>query len=156
MTLQLEEVQLFNPMDCSLPGSSVHGIILARVLEWVAISSSRGSSRPRDQTRVSCRSCIGRRILYHWATWIVPWLLIKWGLLKKTNYLRSSQDVWKFKETYLWGQGCINAVCLKCSSVQWCAIIYVYPQTLKQSHIQRKGLILALVSSMVLKYSFTF
>ena len=43
-----------------------------------------------------------------------------------------------------------------CSSVQWCAIIYVYPQTLKQSHTQRKGLILALVSSMVLKYSFKF
>ena len=40
-------------MDCSLPGSSLHGILQARVLEWVAISSSRGSSQPRDQTRVS-------------------------------------------------------------------------------------------------------
>ena len=45
---------LCNPMDCSLPGSSLHGILQARVLEWVAISFSRGSSRPRDQTRVSC------------------------------------------------------------------------------------------------------
>ena len=53
---------LFNPMDSSLPGSSVHGIPQARTLEWVADSSSRGSSRPRDQTRVSC---IGRRTLYH-------------------------------------------------------------------------------------------
>ena len=44
---------LCNPMDCSLPGSSVHGIFWARVVEWVAISFSRGSSRPRDQTRVS-------------------------------------------------------------------------------------------------------
>ena len=44
---------LSNPMDCSLPGSSVHGIFQARVLEWVAISFSRGSSQPRDQTRVS-------------------------------------------------------------------------------------------------------
>ena len=42
------------PMDCSLPGSSVHGILQARILEWVAISSSRGSSWPRDQTCVSC------------------------------------------------------------------------------------------------------
>ena len=41
---------LCDPMDCSLPGSSVHGIFQARVLEWVAISFSRGSSQPRDQT----------------------------------------------------------------------------------------------------------
>ena len=45
---------LCNPMDCSLPGFSLHGILQARVLEWVAISFSRGSSRPRDRTRVSC------------------------------------------------------------------------------------------------------
>ena len=57
------------PMDCSPPGSSVHGILQARILKWVVISSSRGSSRPRDQTHVSCVSCIGRWILYHWATW---------------------------------------------------------------------------------------
>ena len=44
-------------MDCSLPGSSVHGILQARILEWVAISSSRGSFPPRDQTRLSCISC---------------------------------------------------------------------------------------------------
>ena len=46
----------------------------ARVLEWVAISSFRVSSRPRDWTRVSCVSCIGRQILYNWATW-EAWLL---------------------------------------------------------------------------------
>src|SRR5574340_257831 len=44
---------LLNPMDCSLPGSSVYGIFQARVPEWVAISYSRGSSQPRDRTRVS-------------------------------------------------------------------------------------------------------
>ena len=44
---------LCDPMDCSLPGSSVHGISQARILEWVAMSSSRGSSQPRDQTLVS-------------------------------------------------------------------------------------------------------
>ena len=42
------------PVDCSLPGSSARGISQARILEWVAISSSRGSSRPRDRTQVSC------------------------------------------------------------------------------------------------------
>ena len=42
-----------DPMDCSLPGSSVHGIFQARVLEWIAISFSSGSSRPRDRTQVS-------------------------------------------------------------------------------------------------------
>ena len=44
-------------MDHSLPGSSVHGIFQARILEWVAMPSSRGSSRPRDRTCVSCDSC---------------------------------------------------------------------------------------------------
>ena len=44
---------LCNPMDRSLPGSSVHGILQARILEWVAISFSRASSRPRDRTSVS-------------------------------------------------------------------------------------------------------
>ena len=54
-----------DPMDCSPPGSSVHGILQARILEWVAIPFSRGSSQPRDQTCDSYISCIGRRILYH-------------------------------------------------------------------------------------------
>ena len=58
---------LCDPVDCSPPGSSVHGISQARTLEWVAISSSRGSSRPRDWTLVSCVFCIGRWILNHWA-----------------------------------------------------------------------------------------
>jgi len=56
---------LGDPMDCSLPGSSIHGIFQARVLEWVAISFSRGSSRPRDQTWAS--RIVGRRFTV-WAT----------------------------------------------------------------------------------------
>ena len=55
-------------MDCSLPGFSVHGIFQARVLEWVAISFSRGSSWPRDQTQVSCIA--GRRFIL-WATRVI-------------------------------------------------------------------------------------
>ena len=57
MNLESEVAQscptLCDPVDCSLPSSSVCGILQARVLEWVAISFSRGSSRPRDQTWVS-------------------------------------------------------------------------------------------------------
>ena len=47
---------LFDPMDCSPPGSSVHGISQERIMEWVAMPSSRGSSRPRDRTHISCVS----------------------------------------------------------------------------------------------------
>ena len=50
---------LCDPRDCSLPGFSVHGISQARILEWVAISFSKGASQPRDQTHISC---IGRWI----------------------------------------------------------------------------------------------
>ena len=59
-------VQLFcDPMDSSSPGSSVCGISQARILEWIAISSLRRSSQPRDWTCISHDSCIGRWILYH-------------------------------------------------------------------------------------------
>ena len=51
---------LCGPMDCRLPGSSVHGIFQARILEWGAISSSRGSSQPRDRTLGS--GTVGRRL----------------------------------------------------------------------------------------------
>ena len=53
---------LRNPVDCSQPGSSAHGISQARILEWVATSSSRQSSRPRGWTSNSCVSCTGRQI----------------------------------------------------------------------------------------------
>ena len=61
----LIRIRLCNPMDCSSPGTSVHGIFQARLLEWIPISYPRGSSQPRHQTLVSCVSCIGRQILYH-------------------------------------------------------------------------------------------
>ena len=56
---------LYSLTDHSPPGSSVHGIFQARVLEQVAISYSRGFSQPEDQTCISCVSCIGRWIVYH-------------------------------------------------------------------------------------------
>ena len=58
----LSHFSLCNPMDCSPPGSSVHGILQAGILDWVTMPPSRGPSPPRDQTH---NSCIGRRVLYH-------------------------------------------------------------------------------------------
>ena len=63
---------LCDPMDCSPPCSSVHEILQARILKWVATPFSRGSSRPRDQIHVSEVSCIGRQFLYHWDTGEAP------------------------------------------------------------------------------------
>ena len=70
---------LCDSMDCSPPGSSVHGIFQTRVLEWVATSFSRGSSQPRDRTHISC---IGKWVLYCWVTWEAPVNLPKGKFLK--------------------------------------------------------------------------
>ena len=81
------------PADCSTPGSSVDGILQARILEWVAISSSRGSSQPRDRTHVSCFSCTVRRFF----TTEPPENLLGSGLAKinKTPFLSSRRLVRK-------------------------------------------------------------
>ena len=64
--LSLSHVQLFcDPMNWGLPGSSAHGILQARILEWVTMPSSKGSSRPGDLTHVSYISCIDMWVLYH-------------------------------------------------------------------------------------------
>ena len=60
---------LCDPIGCSPPGSSVHGISQGRILEWFAISSSRGSLQPRGWTHISWVSCTDRQILSQWATW---------------------------------------------------------------------------------------
>ena len=82
---------LCDPMDCSPPGSSVRGTSQARILQWVAISFSRGSSRPRDQTHVSGVSCLtGRFITTEPLLWYLIHLL-KSGLLK-TEWLKRKMD----------------------------------------------------------------
>ena len=95
---------LCDSMDCSTPGSSVHGILQARILEWLAISSSRGASWCRDQAPVPWGFCIGRQILYHWVTWEVPsvyhihfhpWL----GYLGITNF--GKLEIWLFKAKFV-------------------------------------------------------
>ena len=60
---------LSDPMDCSLPGSTVHGIFQARILEWGAISSSRGSSQPKDRTCISYISALAGGFFTSSTTW---------------------------------------------------------------------------------------
>ena len=86
-------VRLCEPVDCSPPGSSVHGSLQARVLEWVAVPSSRGSSPPRDRTHISYVFCIGRWVLYHWATWETP--IILWVCVcVRAKSLQSCPSLW--------------------------------------------------------------
>ena len=88
---------LCDPMDCRLPGSSVHGILQARMLEWVAISFSRGSSWSKVQT---CISYIGRRMLYHWET-REAWLLL---VLSSSSYRSSSSKAEQVPSPwFMWG-----------------------------------------------------
>ena len=93
---------LRDPIDCSLPGSSVHGILQARILEWVAISFSRGSSWPRNRSQVSC---ITGRFFTNWltrvqgkpyrsvrliSTWtsLLPLLIMLYNISQLTSVLR--------------------------------------------------------------------
>ena len=69
VSVTLSQLTLFDSMDCSPPGSSVHGILQARILEWVAIHFSRWSSQSRDQTHISC---IAGRSFTIWATREAP------------------------------------------------------------------------------------
>ena len=80
---------LCDPMDCSLSGSSIHGIFQARVLEWIAISFSRGSSWPRNWTRVSC---IAGRCFTIWATREAPKNKHLFAIRYSTFLLR--KEVW--------------------------------------------------------------
>ena len=101
-----------DPMDCSPPGSSVHGILQAKILEWIAISFSRGSSGPRDWTWVSCTA--GRflpseppgnpkvgRLRYYFTKIIginpelyvtFPPKNLTWGGKKENTWLRSESE----------------------------------------------------------------
>ena len=91
----LSHVRLCNTMSCSPPGSSVQGISQARILEWITISSSRGSSRPREQTHVTCFSRTGRRVLYHWATWEAPIYTVHTHIY---NHYKHFFNHWKKKQ----------------------------------------------------------
>ena len=89
---------LCNSLDCSLPGSSVHGIFQAKILLWVAISYSR------DRTHVSCVSCFGGWILYHWAAWEDRQVRIKTSNLE-IGFIQEQISV-KLKT---WGEMMVNS-----------------------------------------------
>ena len=81
---------LWDPMDCSPTGSSVHGIFQARIVERIAISYSRGSAQPRDWIQVSCIWCISSWILYqlhHLRSPGMPWEKVIWILDEPEGYL---------------------------------------------------------------------
>ena len=84
-----------DPMDCSPPSSSVHGILQARIMEWVAISFSRGSSWPRSRTQVSC---IAGRFFTNWAMREAPhtvWFQLKFWKMNHNNRDRMN-IAWKW------------------------------------------------------------
>ena len=85
---------LCKPMDCSPPGSSVHGILQERILKWVAIPSSRESSRFRNQTCISCDSCIASRF-FTIGPPVTPWhRTIYCSFLKETSHAWSKRPVY--------------------------------------------------------------
>ena len=77
---------LCNPMNCSLPGFSVHWTLQARILEWVAISPSRGSSWPRDQTHISCVCCIADKFLVG-VFCFVSFFFFNWRIISLQNFV---------------------------------------------------------------------
>ena len=101
---------LCNPMDCSPPDSSANGILQARILEWVAIPFSRGSSWTRDQTHVSCNT---GRFFTLWATREAHNLLLaalpRWGLSMEATWLLGLWELW-------WHQVRRDTNCLSCKS----------------------------------------
>ena len=103
---------LCDSKDCSPPGSSVHEIFQARILEWVSISFSRGSSQAWDRT---CVSCTGRQILYHWATWEV--LCIQGASAFSEVAIKAMQET-KYSKHF---------VCLLAGCAMACGILVSWP-----------------------------
>ena len=116
-------------MDCSPPGSSVHGMLQTRIMEWVAMPSSRGSSWPGDWTRISCVSWVGRWVLYQCSApaWKIPWTE-KPGRLQSMGSQRVGHD-FTFTFTFslslplsclgsrLGGRGCVSVLLRKSPGV---------------------------------------
>ena len=121
---------LCNPMNYSPPGSLVHGIFQARILEWVAISFSRGSSWPRDQTLVFCTA---HRFFTDWATREAQWTQKEnWSVTEsspKTTWLHwlhvsVSSHLYTMKLNFLI-QKSIEAT-LSLTSFSWLKFFYFY------------------------------
>ena len=111
---------LCDPMDCSPPGSFVHGILQARILEWVASPFSRGSSQPRDWIRISCTA---HRFFANWATREAPSVTFHlpksfpplktiWNVISLKNLSRFSRWSFIFSSACPWSHFC-NSYCTK-------------------------------------------
>ena len=85
---------LCDPMDCRPPGSSVHGILQARLLEWLAISSSRASSWCKDRKCVSHVSCAGRQVFTSNANWEAHLKFRKWKCSLTLSFLICTMGKW--------------------------------------------------------------
>ena len=102
---------LCDPVSYSPSCSSVHGISQAKILEWVSISSSRGSSWSRDWTHVSC---IGRWVLYHWATREAVYVESKKKKKKSDTYelILQNRNMYFTKQKYVYSQTNKTNLCL--------------------------------------------
>ena len=96
---------LGDPMDCSPPGSSVYGILQARLLEWVAMPSFRGPSRPRDRTCILCVSCIAGRFF----TLEPQWKPFQWLF---TGFIFSNVSILTFQCLYIVDISPVNSIVL--------------------------------------------
>ena len=132
----LNRVRLCDPMDYSPPGSSVNGILQARILEWVAKPSSR------SQIHVSYVSCIGRGILYHCATWKPPWRVghkwfqVAWGgtlIIFIIVYVLSFKKIRKMYITSTSNLGFLGYRMTLMFSVFWTVNLQIH--TYKQNHL---------------------
>ena len=104
----------FQPLDCSPPSSSVHRILQARTLEWVAIPFSRGSSRPRDRTHVSMSPALVGGFFITSATWEAPFsLTLTFSLGEKSQpYFHRSTQIVQDNLPYLNStRRCFNYIC---------------------------------------------
>ena len=129
---------LYNPRDCSPPGSSVPGILQARILEWVAISSSRRSSQSRDGTHVSCISCIGRQILYLWVTREAFYTLKYIHRCMRAQSLESCLTLWDLMDRHL-SSSSVHEI-LQERILEWVAMSFSrkYMHTLSQHPTSKK------------------
>ena len=117
---------LVDPKDCSLPGSSVHGILQARILEWVAISSSRSSSQPRNPTQVSC---IAGRFFTNWTMYSFSVYSCHLFLISSVS-VRSISFLSFIVPIFAWSVSLLSPVFLKRSLV----FFYCFPLFLCIAH----------------------
>ena len=105
---------LWDPMDCSPPGSSVHGISQARILEWVAISFSRAPSWPKDWIQVSCTE--GR-------------FFIVWATVVQFSSVQSLSHVWLFAAPWIAGRQASLSITISRTSLRLTSIESVMPSS---------------------------